>query len=358
MAVHALEPLFPSLLERSTPALVQTAAIAALQDLGITGAADTLFATIADSQLPAATRAAALAALDKIKDPRLAEAVRLASTSSSSALRLAALPIAARLAPATAVPLLTNLVTHGDVAGQKAAIRALGALDLPVADTLLAAQLRALADGKVAPAVQLELITAAARRSDPTITTLLAQRDAAIAASRDPLAPYRVALDGGEPQRGARLFNNHPVLACIRCHRAGAEGGDAGPNLAGIGAKYSREHLLEAIVKPNATIAPGFDTIVLTLRSGGTVAGVVAGEADTAISLRTTDNQLVEVKKSDIAKREGAPSGMPDVYTTLLTSTQLRDVVAYLASLTENPRNGDENKPRALRDAPPGNRFE
>jgi quinoprotein glucose dehydrogenase len=281
--------------------------------------------------------------------------VKFAGGSSSSILRLAALPIAARISPDTSAPILANLVANGSAAEQKSAFRALGILKHPSADMLLTQQLEQLAEGKVAAAVQLELLNAASvrAREDAGIKALLDKREAALSASDDPLAPYRVALAGGDKIRGERIFRNQPTLACIRCHRAGADGGDAGPNLADTGARYTREYLLESIVKPNAKIAPGFDTIVVTLKSGGAAAGIVASETEDTLTLRNTDSKLVEVKKSDIAKREGAPSGMPEIYGAILTKTQLRDVVEYMASLKERPSALDENKPRALRGLPP-----
>jgi quinoprotein glucose dehydrogenase len=353
IAVKALRPILASLLAPTTPAVVQTAALQAQQDLEISGATDALFAAVANPDLPGDTRVAALGALDKIKDKRLPEAVKLAGASSSSALRLAALPIASRLSPETAAPVLANLVAHGTPEEQKTAFRSLGFLRQPSAATLLASQLQALAEGKVAPAVQLDLLNAAGRRSEPAVKQLLAQRDAALAANPDPLAPFRVALEGGIASRGEQIFRNEPTLACIRCHRAGGDGGDAGPNLAGIGAKQSREYLLESIIKPNAKIAPGFDTIVVTLKNGESAAGIVARETGDTLTLRNTDNKLVDVKKTDIAKREGAPSGMPEIYGTILTKSQIRDVVEYLASLKDAGQPLDENKPRALRGLPP-----
>jgi quinoprotein glucose dehydrogenase len=353
VAVKALEPFVPELLASSTPSAVQTAALQALRDLEIAGAAEALLAAVRDEQHPGATRAAALQALDRIKHPRLAEAVRLASESTSPALRLAALPIAARLSPDAAAPVLSNLIQKGATEEKKAALRALGRLKHRTADTLLANQLRELAAGKVDPAVQLELLTAAGQRSDPAIKQLLAQREAALAANPDPLEPFRVALAGGDRTRGERIFRNEPTLACIRCHRAGGDGGDAGPNLADIGARFSREYLLESMIKPNAKIAEGFDTIVLTLKSGGAAAGIVASETADTITLRNTDNKLVEVKTADIARREGAPSGMPEIYGTILTKSQIRDLVEYMVTLRERPARLDESKPRALRGLPP-----
>ncbi len=353
VAVDVVRPLVAGLLAADSPAAVQTATLKALQDLEIAGATDALFAAVKNEALSGESRVAALATLEKIKDARLAEAVALAGASSSAALRLAALPIAARLSPATAAPVIASLVAKGTAEEQKAAFRALGNLRDASADPLIAAQLRALAAGKVAPAAQLELLNAAGRRSDPTVKALLAEREAALAASPDPLARFRTALAGGDANRGEQIFRNQPTLACIRCHRAGADGGDAGPNLAGIGARQTREYLLESIVKPNAKIAPGFDTVVVTRKDGSVAAGIVARETAALLTLRNTDNQLVEVKKADIAKREGAPSGMPEIYGAILTPTQLRDVVEYMASLKESVVKLDENKPRALRGLPP-----
>ncbi|HUR56152.1 MAG TPA: HEAT repeat domain-containing protein, partial [Opitutaceae bacterium] len=195
-AANALLPILPDLLAAHTPSPVQTAALVAQQNLEIAGASDTLFRVVGDEQQPGASRAAALGALDKIDDPRLLEAVRIASTSGAAELRLAALPVAARLSPEASAPVLANLVAHGDSAERRAAFRALGRLKHPSADTLLAEQLRALEAGKVDPAAQLELLNAAGRRESAVVKDLLAQREAKFATNPDPLAPYRFALEG------------------------------------------------------------------------------------------------------------------------------------------------------------------
>jgi quinoprotein glucose dehydrogenase len=351
VAVNALTPILPSLLDPQAPEEVQTAAIAAVQSLKLTGAADALFALVTAESAGNTPRAAALRALDTAKDPRLPEVVKLASASKSQTLRAAALPIAARLSPADAVTVLSSVLANGSVEEQKTALKTLGTLADPAADRIFVEQLTKLAAGQVRPALQLELITAAATRSDATVKKLLAERDAAIKADPDPLAPFRVALQGGNRQRGERIFNTQPVMACVRCHRVGSEsGGEAGPNLAGVGSKYPREYLLESVIKPNAKIAPGFDTVVATLKSGGVAAGTVASETAEMLNLRDTDNNLHEIKKSDIAKREGAPSAMPEIFGMILSKSELRDVIEYLASLRERPdRPIDDSIPRALR---------
>ena len=351
IAAQALIPNLPSLLGPKTPSTIQTAVLKAIDSLEIKGAADPLFAVLNDSNQSSTNRAAALRALDKLKDPRIPEAVKIASSNTSPQMRQATLPIAARLSPEAAAPVLANLITNGTPAEQKTALKALGTLQHASAATVLVEQLRALAAGKVAPAVQLDLLNAAALRNELDVKKLLADREADLAKNPDPLAPFQVSLRGGDKDRGQKIFNNQPVLACVRCHKIGTEsGGEAGPNLANVGLNNDRAVLLESILKPNAKIATGYDTIVLTLKSGGSAAGIVASETADTISLRNTDNQLVVVKKSNIAKRDSAPSGMPEIYGSILTKSEIRDVVEYLASLRSRPdQMPEESKPRALR---------
>ena len=330
---------------------VQTAAVAAFQALKVEGAMDALVAVVRDSQQGGATRAAALATLSRLKDSRLGELVAFAGTTDAPELRLAALPIAARLSPETAAPLLERLVTDGNAAEQKAAYVALGTFEHPSADPLIVRQLDRLAAGKIPVGAQLELLEAAAKRSDPRVKEKLAARDAALAASDDPLAPFLVTLEGGDARKGGRVFWSQPVMACVRCHAAGSSGGgDAGPNLAEIGAKRDRHYLLEAIVKPNAHIAPGFDSVVLTLKDGKIVGGTVAEETADRINLRDADGKIVPIEKSKVTKREGAPSSMPEIYGLVMTKAEIRDMVEFLASLTK-PAEGAAGAqvPRAIR---------
>jgi quinoprotein glucose dehydrogenase len=332
-ARKALGSVIASLLEASTTDPVQTAALVAVDKLQVATAANALFQLVKDESQPASKRIIALTALDKLNDPRLPEAVKIASASTAD-LRFAALPIIARLSPAKAAPSLANIIAKGDVPEIRTALKILGTFDHPLADTLLLKLVRLLVDDKVVPALQLDLLEAAAQRKNPEIQKMLTDREAALAKNPDPLAAYRFALGGGDRERGLQVFETQPALACVRCHRVGTEsGGDAGPNLADVGAKYPREYILESIIKPNAKIAPGFETIVLTRKSGEIAAGVVAAENDRAVSLRSPDGKIVEVDKSDVAKREGAASAMPEVYATLLSKSELRDLVAYVSSI-------------------------
>lgn len=349
-AAAALAPVLPTLLAVDAPVTVQTAALKAAEKLDLRSASDTFFAIVSDPAQSPGARTAALNALKHFQDARLAVAVKIAGDSQAAELRGAALPLIAGLSPDAAAPVIKNLIVNGSIAEQRTALAALAVLKHPEADTLMVAQLDRLAAGQINPGVQLELIEAATARATPTVQAALAQRDATLAKNPDPLAPFRVALRGGNAKNGAEIFHNQPVMACVKCHAIGGQGGAAGPELGDIGPKYPREYLLESIIKPNAHIAPGFDTVVVTLKSGGVVVGTVGAETATTLTLKPVEGPPLEIQKLNIAQRDAAPSSMPEIYGSILTKAEIRDVVEYLANQRSRPMKAAPEIPRALRD--------
>ena len=122
---------------------------------------------------------------------------------------------------------------------------------------------------------------------------------------------------------------------CLRCHALKGAGGNVGPDLAGIGARQTREFLLESILFPNKVIAPGFETVVVVLKSGASHAGIVKSESEAELALNTAEDGIVKLKKADIAKRERGLSAMPEGVEKLLSKRELRDLVEYLATLKQ-----------------------
>jgi quinoprotein glucose dehydrogenase len=350
IAASALAGKLDTIFGASTADDVQLAAIEAIGALDLKDASSALTVIVADLAQSGSVRAAALKTLNDFNATGLAESAALAAASDSPELRLAALPVVSRLAPEAAVSHLEKLIASGTAREQQTAFRALGAATDPAADTLILAQLAQLEAGKVAPAAQLDLLEAAALRSDPRVKQALAAREAALAANPDPLAPFRVSLEGGNARNAIRTVNNNPVVQCIRCHRIGESGaGDAGPNLAGIGARESREYLLESLIKPSAKIAPGFEIVNVTKKNGESVIGTLLHRDDQRVRLKTGDSDNVEIAASDIKTVESAPSGMPEVVALVLTKSEIRDVVEFLANLKQAPGSNKQASLRALR---------
>ncbi len=349
VATAALAPKLAAILHTGTPEPVQTAAIETVVALQLKEAAPALRVVVAAVGQPVAVRVAVLEALDKFNDAELAAAATLAAASDMPELRLAALPVNSRLAPESAVATLAWLLANGTAKEQQTAFRALGAAKDPAADDVLLAQLGQLATGQIAPPAQLDLLEAAAHRADPRIKQLLAARDAALAKDPDPLAPYRVCLEGGSVESGRKVFATQPVMQCMRCHRVGDfPGGDAGPNLGGIGARGTREYILESIIKPSAKIAAGFEIVTVTRKNGEAVPGTVARRDAKSILLKTGETGTVEIPAADIKAVESAPSAMPEIAALVLTKAEIRDLVESLASLKEPARMQEKKPIRAL----------
>ncbi len=353
IAPQVLAPHLNTLLANTAPESVRAATIEFAVTFKLMAATPALHALMGDAGQPTNLRVTALTALDKLADPQLPAAVTAALAAASPELRLAALPISSRLAPESSIATLSKLLASGTPLEQRAVFKALAESKQPEVDAILLTQLNLLAAGKIAPVAQLDLIEAAARRTDPHIKQMLADRDAALAKDPDPLAPFRVALEGGDIAAGMKTFRSQPVMQCIRCHRIGdAAGGDAGPNLGGIGARESREYILQSIIKPSAKIAAGFEIATVTRKNGQAIVGTIVQRDDKGIHLRSGETEVIEIPAADIKSVESAPSAMPELAALVMTKAEIRDLVEAVASLRTAPTKIGAAKPRALTPAP------
>ena len=351
--IAALEPHLANLLSSATPTLVKSAAITATVRLKLASAATPLLALVADSAEPLDIRVAALRALHQLGGRQLRNALEVALLAKDPELRLTALPFSIQLDPKTAISTLTKLLANATALEQRAAFKALGIAPQPEADDLLLIQLNRLAAGQIAPSAQLELIEAAALRPDLRVKQALVARETFLAKDPDPLAAYRVALEGGDVKAGRALFNNHPVMQCSRCHRDSDEpGGEAGPNLAGIGSRQPHEYILQSILKPSAKFATGFEIATITKKNATILLGTIIERNEKNVRLRTSASDSIEIAQADITSIVSAPSAMPEIAALVMTKTEIRDLVAAVASLRTPPRRNELTQPRALL-APP-----
>ena len=146
----------------------------------------------------------------------------------------------------------------------------------------------------------------------PELKERLAAVEGKAAQAVDPLAKWNECLQGGNAKAGRQIFSEMAEAACMRCHSIKGEGGDVGPDLAGIGQRHDRMYILQSIVDPNAVIAPGYENVVLSLQNGDTVVGILNKEtADQLLITSLVDGKKQEVKKSTVKDRMNAPSPMP-----------------------------------------------
>ena len=138
----------------------------------------------------------------------------------------------------------------------------------------------------------------------------------------------------GNAERGRELFFNSEKSLCMKCHRLNNQGGQIGPDLTGIGSRYSRIHLIESILEPSRTIAPSYETITVALSSGRIVTGVKVSETDTMLILGDDQGKTHEIPKSAIDERvKQVRSTMPDGLEKRLNDREFLDLLTFLTGL-------------------------
>ena len=291
-AIAALSGSYKNLLEDSE-ANVREATVHTIADLNVRDVNGQLAAMVTKDAAPH-VRIAALQTLEKFAVGNIGDLVLSAIKDKNQNVRMAALALVPELAlPAPQVVEMHSLLLKtGTIGEQQAALLSLANVKGPEAIAVFKDQLEKLIAGKIAPEVQLELITAVEKNNVPELTALLATYQNSKDKTK-PLNMFRESLFGGDAEKGGNIFRYSNAGQCVRCHKVGSSGADVGPNLTPIAKTLSREQLLEALVDPGARVAPGF----------------------------------------------GPVSGMPPM-GMLLKPNEIRDVVAYLSTLTKDVHQG------------------
>jgi putative membrane-bound dehydrogenase-like protein len=143
---------------------------------------------------------------------------------------------------------------------------------------------------------------------------------------------------GGDPAAGRRLFFSAVGARCAVCHQHLGRGGRVGPDLTRVGHTRSRERILESILKPNHEVAPHYQPWVLTTNDGKTHLGLRLPQGGDDGIERYVDSQgnLFSLPSETIISREVSPiSIMPEGLQNILSISDLRDLVSFLASPAE-----------------------
>jgi putative membrane-bound dehydrogenase-like protein len=136
-----------------------------------------------------------------------------------------------------------------------------------------------------------------------------------------------VDWNGGDIKRGERVFQ----AKCFRCHGAT---GRLGPDLTGVGQRFSRDDLFTAIIEPSKDILPAFQPTRIVTKSGKTYNGLLVYQSAEATLLQTTPDTTVRIGKGELLLLEpGKISFMPTGLLDDAKDADLADLYAYLKSL-------------------------
>lgn len=116
---------------------------------------------------------------------------------------------------------------------------------------------------------------------------------------------------------------------CGACHQMYGQGGNIGPDLTGSG-RANIDYLLENIADPSGVVSADYRMSLLTLKDGRVLSGVISGQNEQTVSLRTL-TETMTLERAEIIKTETSPvSMMPEGLLLAFQPDQIRDLIAYL----------------------------
>lgn len=137
----------------------------------------------------------------------------------------------------------------------------------------------------------------------------------------------------GDAILGKKLYTRQ---GCIACHAVDQKAVQKGPYLGAAGSKFTKDYLIESILNPNAVVAQGFQTELITMKDKSVHLGFVTREEDGVIDLRNVAGVVTRLKEAEIAKREHQKdSMMPAGLASTLTLEEFNHLIAYLVSMKQ-----------------------
>jgi putative heme-binding domain-containing protein len=147
-----------------------------------------------------------------------------------------------------------------------------------------------------------------------------------------------VLAHSGDARKGEELFFEKKTIGCSRCHSAGGRGtAILGPDLTGLGEKYSREELVRSVLYPSDRILPGYEQVIVSTQAGTVITGQIRSETEDAFELIDAELKATRIPKSELRERRRTNvSLMPEGLADSLTPLELTDLVTYLQSLKQH----------------------
>jgi putative membrane-bound dehydrogenase-like protein len=135
-----------------------------------------------------------------------------------------------------------------------------------------------------------------------------------------------------DPGHGRQLFSR----MCGQCHRLFGEGGTLGPDLTGSD-RANIDYILENVLDPSASVGKFYTLTTVATSEGRLVAGVLKEQTPAAVVIQTAA-EIITIPRSEVEGiQESNVSMMPEGQLEPLSSQEVRDLFAYLASSHQVP---------------------
>ena len=138
----------------------------------------------------------------------------------------------------------------------------------------------------------------------------------------------------GDALRGEAIFRQNSAAQCMTCHKVKGKGGDVGPALNTIGAKYDRVQLLETILQPSKAISPDYVSYNVETRDGRMLGGLLVKKTDDAVMLKDAQGRIIKIPADNVQSIVAQSiSIMPELVLRDVSAQDAADLLAYLTKL-------------------------
>ena len=337
IAVNVLKERIEEL--SATPQAVRDKFLEVGTKAGLKEIAKILLVTAQDKNADGVRRGAAITALTSLAPDSIQPMIKDFLHDPNVNVRMASMAFQVIKAPEDATKSLQNAIGSTVFFERQFAWDQLGSMSTEAAKGLISEGVNAYLSGTLDRDCWLNVVEAANGKLDKELNEKLTERMASLENFKEsnPKKYFEDCIDGGDVNQGRSLFFTRTSLSCVRCHKVGDTGGEVGPNLSALGSLKTREYLLESIVTPNSAIAQGFETVVILDDDGKTVSGILKSEDDKSFTLMDPQGAVIKLDKDSIVERKKGLSSMPVDLLKYLNKRELRDLVAYLATLDGSP---------------------
>lgn len=330
IAAKAIDTHISSLM--TTEATIRERAIAVAAKLNVTKIAPQVALRLKNNELSAIERANAMQALARLDPAQALAFARTVKLQPANELTLAAIGLLADQDPAGSLATFVAATQSPYVPLRQKAWDILGNVESQQAAEEISAGIQKYLSGSLPADVHLNVLEAAQGKLSEDLQQKLDANQSSLEQS-NPLAQWLVASEGGDAEAGRKLFFERSQLSCVRCHSVGLTGGKIGPNLITIAKDRDRRYLLESVCLPDATIAQGYETVIIADDDGHVYTGILRDESEDFVELVQADGIQRTIPVDQIVARRKGTSAMPADLVKQMTLRELRDLVAYLASL-------------------------
>lgn len=134
-------------------------------------------------------------------------------------------------------------------------------------------------------------------------------------------------LAAADVKQGRRIFQK----TCQQCHLLYGEGAKIGPDLTGSN-RANLEYVLSNVIDPSAAIAKEYKMNTVLTTDGRVLTGMIVEKTGDRLTLQTVNERIVLLPDDIDELKESPLSMMPEGQFDQLTSDEIRDLVAYLAT--------------------------